>query len=336
MRVGARLLIVFMIGVAYLAAVALADAAEPKFFRIGTGGIAGTYYPVGGMIARAISHPLNSNQCRDVKDCGVPGIVGVPEVSNGSVANVDSISRGTIESGFVQSDVAYWAYTGTGVFKGHAAKKNLRAIANLYNETIHIVARRDAGISSIRDLQGKRVSLDEQGSGTLVDARLVLSAFGLTNDEMRFQYIKPDLAVTELLNGRLDAYFIVAGYPTASVLRLAKSVGAYLVPIDGPEVDKLLAAQPFFSRDVIPAGAYPHVKATNTVSVGAQWLVSASVDDETVYKITKALWGARARRILDSGHPKGKEIRLRNALKGISIPLHPGARRFYREIGLIK
>jgi uncharacterized protein len=336
MRVGAHPLLMLMVGIAFSVAGGPAHAADPTFFRIGTGGVAGTYYPIGDMIARAISQPRDAAGCREGEGCGVAGLIGVPEVSNGSVANVESISRGTVESGFVQSDIAYWAYTGTGTFDGRSPTKGLRTIANLYPETIHVVARKDAGISNIRDLRGKRVSLDEAGSGTLVDASLVLSAHGLTDDRMRLQYLKPDLAVTKMLNGRLDAYFIVAGYPTKSVLRLAEGVGAALVPIDGSEADALLAQHPFFSRDVVPAGTYPSVGETKTLSVGAQWLVGAGVDDDLVYEITKALWSGRARRIFGDGHPKGKAIRLETALEGISVPLHSGAERFYKEIGLVK
>jgi TRAP transporter TAXI family solute receptor len=313
----------------------LAEAQEMRFFRIGTGGVSGTYYPIGGLIADIISNPPGARPCEKGGSCGVPGLVAIAQSSNGSVANVDAIASGALESGFVQSDVAHWAYTGTGIYEGQGEIENLRAITNLYPESIHVVARKDAGIGSVRDLEGKRVSLDEPGSGTLVDARIILEAFGLTEDDLSASYVKPSRAISMIDDGQLDAFFIVAGYPTASVLDLCASSGCELVPIGGPEVGALLERYPFFARDVIPAGTYSGVGETNTVSVGAQWVVGAEVDEELVYGITKALWHENARKLLEDGHAKGRAITLATALDGIAIPLHPGAERYYREAGLL-
>ena len=121
--------------------------------------------------------PNTSN--RAVGSCGVPNLIAVAQSANGSVANVQAIRSGQLESGFAQSDIPYWAHTGTGTFQGEAAMQNLRAIASLYPESVHLVTRKGAGIRSIADLRGKRVSLDEPGSGTLVDATLILQAFSL-------------------------------------------------------------------------------------------------------------------------------------------------------------
>jgi TRAP transporter TAXI family solute receptor len=262
--------------------------------------------------------------------------VAIAQSSNGSVANVNSIKSGELESGFVQSDVAYWAYTGTGIFEGQGKVENLRAIANLYPESIHVVARKDAGIETIADLAGKRVSLDEPGSGTLVDARIILEAYGLSEEDIEAEYIKPSPAVAQIRDNQLDAFIIVAGYPTGSVVELASSVGAELVPVDGAEIDSLLEQYQFFAPDVIPAGTYEGIGETRTISVGAQWVVGAEVDEELVYGITEALWHENARKLLDNGHAKGKAITLETALDGIGIPLHPGAERFYREAGLLQ
>ena len=124
-----------------------------------------------------------------------------------------------MESGFTQSDVAYWAYTGTGVYEGKPKVADLRLIANLYPETIHIVARKGAGIKSVADLKGKRVSLDEPGSGTLVDARIILAAFGITEKDIKAEYLKPNQAGDKMRDGGLDAFFFVGGYPTGADLR---------------------------------------------------------------------------------------------------------------------
>ena len=313
-----------------------APAQEMRFFRIGTGGVAGTYYPIAGLIADIISNPPGARPCEKGGSCGVPGLVAIAQSSNGAVANVDAIASGALESGFAQSDVAYWAYTGTGIYEGQGKVENLRAIANLYPESVHIVARAGSGIESVRDLKDKRVSLDEPGSGTLVDARIILDAFGLSENDLTPSYVKPTQASAMMDEGQLDAFMIVAGYPTASVSELCASAGCELVPIEGTEVDALLERYPFFARDTIPAHTYPGVDQTETLSVGAQWLVGAEVDEDLVYGITKALWHDNARKLLDDGHIKGRAITLDTALDGIAVPLHPGAERYYREIGLIQ
>jgi uncharacterized protein len=309
-------------------------AQEMKFFRIGTGGTGGTYYPIGGLIAHAISNPPGSRPCEEGGSCGVPGLVAIAQSANGSVANINAISSGTLESGFAQSDVAFWAYTGTGIYADRGPIDTLAAITSLYPESIHLVARQGAGIASVRDLAGKRVSLDEPGSGTLVDARLILEAFGLSEDDIDPDYLKPTPAADKIRDNQLDAFFIVAGYPTGSVAEMCASTGCELVPITGPEVDALIEEYGFFATDVIPAGTYEGVdQDVPTISVAALWVTSSTLDEELIYQVTAALWNENSRQLLDKGHAKGQRITLDTALDGIGIPLHPGAERYYREIG---
>ncbi|MGF7161154.1 hypothetical protein FHS85_002789 [Rhodoligotrophos appendicifer] len=319
-----------VIGAAVVAAVMGASfvaAQTPAFFRIGTGGTAGTYYPIGGLIANAISATSGT---------GVPGLVATAVASNGSVANINAIQAGSAESGFTQSDVATWAYNGTGLYEGKPKVEDLRLIATLYPETIHIVARKDAGIKSVADLKGKRVSIDEPGSGTIVDARLVLAAYGITEKDISPEYLKPGPAGDRLRDGALDAYFFVGGYPTGAISELATSSGITLVPITGPEVDKLIAENGFFSKDTVPADVYNGVGATPTIAVAAQWVTSAKQPEQLVYDITKVLWSDATRKSLDAGHAKGKMITLQNATTSLGIPLHPGAEKFYKEAGVLK
>ncbi len=306
-----------------------------RLFRIGTGGIAGTYYPIGGLIAAVISQPPGARTCEEGGSCGVPGLAAIVQSSNGSVANVEGIASGQLESGFVQSDIAFGAYTGTGAFADREPVPGLRALASLYVESLQLVARPESGIETVADLRGLRVSLDSRGSGTQIDALLVLEAFGLTVDDIDALYIKPEQAIRLMAAGELDAYFIVAGTPTPSVLEVTREQGGRLVPIDGPEVDALLEQYPFFSIDRIPAGIYTGVPATPTVAVLAQWLVHERLDEELAYAITQALWHPTHRAVLDAGHAKGREITLETALDGLGVPLHPGAERFYREIGAL-
>ncbi len=317
-------------------AAATASAQDIKFFTIGTGGTAYTYYPVGGVIANAISNPPGSRPCDAGGSCGVPGLIASAVSSRGSVDNINAIVSGLRDSGFAQSDVAYWAYTGTGTMEGKAPATDLRAIAALFPEHIHLVALKDSGINSVADLKGKRVSLDEPGSGTYVDANLILEANGLSSGDLRAEALKGGAASEALRNGKIDAFFVVAGYPTGSIVELASAVPIKLVPIDGAGAQALTSKYGFFAASDIPAGTYAGVDGVNTVAVGAQWLTSAKISDDLIYEITKALWNDKTRKLLDVGHAKGKSITLQSALDGIGIPLHPGAERFYREVGLIK
>jgi TRAP transporter TAXI family solute receptor len=334
MKVNRRSALLGSLGTALAGSQAFAQ--DITFFRIGTGGTAGTYFPIGGLIANAISNPPGSRTCADGGSCGVPGVVATAVASNGSVANVNAINSGSMQSGFTQSDVAYWAYNASGIYEGRPKVDTLRAIANLYPESFHLVARKGSGIKSIKDLKGKRMSLDEPGSGTLVDARLILAAYGMTEKDVKAEYLKPQQSADKLKDGALDAFFSVSGWPQGAIAELAATTGIDLVPIDGPEAENLIKQFSFFAADEIPDGAYKGVAGVKTVSVNAIWATSSKQADQLIYNITAALWNPSTRKLLDSGHAKGKAIKLETAIVGLGIPLHAGAEKFYKEKGLIK
>ena len=312
-----------------------ARAAEPvRFLRIATGSVSGTYYPIGGVVAEIISNPPGSRPCERGGDCGVPGLVAVVQSSDGSIANIQAIERGEVESGFAQSDTVFAAWTGTGPFADAPARR-IRALANLYPESVHLVVRAGAGIATVRDLAGRSVSLDRDGSGTQADALLILDAFGVDVATLRVERLSAAEAIDSLAAGAIDAFFVVAGWPAAGVAELADAGLIALIPLAGPEVEALLERNPFFAVDRIPAGVYRGVPPIETISVGAQWLVAADLEEALVYDIAVAFWRPEARAILDEGHPKGRSIRLETALDGVAIPIHPGAARFDREAGLL-
>ncbi|MDB5489580.1 MAG: transporter solute receptor, family protein [Reyranella sp.] len=335
MRINRRTALLGGLGAAALGAMP-ARAQDITFFRIGTGATAGTYFPIGGLIANAISNPPGSRSCADGGSCGVPGLVATSVASNGSVANANGIAAGSMQSGFVQSDVAYWAYNGTGIYEGRPKADSLRAIASLYPESFQLVARKGSGIKTVMDLKGKRLSLDEPGSGTLVDARLILAAYGLTEKDLKAEYLKTQQAADKLKDGALDAFFSVSGWPNGAISELAVTTGIDLVPISGPEAEGLVKKFSFFATDEIPDDAYKNVTGVKTVSVNAIWATSIKQSEALIYAITAALWNSNTRKLLDSGHAKGKVIKLEASQQGMGIPLHPGAEKFYKEKGLIK
>ncbi len=304
-------------------------ARTPDFFRIGTGGEAGTYFPIGSLLARVVSG--GEYDCQPDGGCTRFGPLVVAQVSNGSVSNVQGIADGLLEAGLVQADIAHWAYSGSQLFSGQESRGNLRAIANLYPESVHLVVGPGSGIDSVADLRGKRVSLDESGSGTLVDAIAILAAYGIDESEFDPVYLKPGFASERLSRGDIDAFFIVAGYPALSVVHALRN-GARLVPIQGSQANRLVEDLPFFATGTIPTGTYPGSTETRTLVVGAQLLVGADIDADLVYAFTRILWSTDAARMLQQGHPKGREIKLKTALEGLAVPLHPGAERYYAQV----
>ena len=316
---------------------AAVNAQAPSFFRIASGSAGGTYYPMAGLIANAISNPPGSRPCDEGGSCGVPGLVAVAQSANGSVANVNSIQSGAVESGFAQSDVTYWAYTGTGLFEGREPLTGLRFIANLYPEHIHVYTRGDSEIETLEELRGKTVNIGLPASGAKVGATLILEAAGMIeNEDYEAAYLNTQQATEQLQDGQIDAALTVTGYPSAGIAQLASVAGLKLIPIPDAVQEAVIEQAPFYYSDEIPASAYEGVDySTSTVAVGAQWLVGEQVDADLVYGITQAMWNDNTRKLLDNGHAKGASIQPSSALVGRGIPLHPGAERFYREAGMI-
>ncbi|MEZ5823927.1 MAG: TAXI family TRAP transporter solute-binding subunit [Geminicoccaceae bacterium] len=310
-----------------------ACAQDVRIFRIGTGGVAGTYFPIGGLLADAISNPPGARSCESGGSCGVDGLIAIAQSSDGSIANIEGIVSGVLDSGLAQSDIAYSAFRGA--LEGKPEASNLRLIASLYVESMHVLVTAESGIGKMADLRGKRISLDDAGSGTRVNARLVLDSYGIAESDIEASYVKPVQAGRLIRAGDLDGFFIVAGYPTPSIVELSGERAVKLLEIDGAEREALLEAHPFFSRDRIPGDTYEGVEEVQTIGVVAQWLTSAELDEELVYEITRSLWNGNTRRLLDNGHAKGREITLHTALSGAGVPLHPGAERYYREAGIL-
>jgi len=309
---------------------------EMKFFRIGTGGAGGTYFPIGGLLANAISSPPGSTPCDKGGACGVPGLVAIAQTTNASVANCTGVETGQMESGFAAADIIYQAYNGLGNFKDKKYSK-LRVIANLFPEHLHLVLPKGGKLNGIADLRGKRVSVFQAGSGTQVSVLEFLKQFNIEKKDMQTSELNPQQSADRMADGQLDAFFIIGGTPLAAIAQLASLKGMELYSMSDSDIATFLKAVPYFYEDPIPASSYEGQKATiKSVAVGAQWIVSADVPEKLVYDITTALWNANTRKLLDNGHSKAKEIRLESALKAVQAPLHPGAEAFYREKGMLK
>jgi hypothetical protein len=310
-------------------------AQNVEFFRIATGTTVGTYFPIGRLIASAITNPPGSRACEDGGSCGVPGLIAVAHSTQGALQNIQMIGRGRVESGFVQADLAHLAFLGDGPFQGTGPLDNLRTIAKLYSESVHVVVRRESGIIEFADLAGRRISIGSREGGTTERALAVLAAHAITGAQFIKEYDEPARAAERLRAGQLDAMIVIDGYPVPVVADLAGDGLVDLLAIEGKPAEKLLTDYSYFRVQTIPGGAYRGIGSRATVGVDAHWLTSAEVDPGLVYRIAKALWNPGNRKLLDGGHPKGRRIRLETALDDLAVPLHDGARRFYREQGLL-
>ena len=335
-----RLLLMLGAGAAALATGlgrhALATGSDIRFFRIGTGGPSGTYFPLGAEIANALSNPPGSRDCAKGGACGVPGVIAVAQASQGSVENVEAVVKGQFESALCQADVANWAYGGTNGFAKEGPHPELRALANLYAESLHIVVRADGPIHTVKDLKGKRISLGEPESGTLVDARLILAGAGLTEKEVKASYMKLTAATAGLADGSIDGFFQIAGWPVAAITELAQSTPVRILPIPAEMAEHLHKKWSYLAPDRIPAGTYAGIdEDIDTLGIGAEWITTDKIEADFAYRLVKALWNESNQKMIENGHPIGKRIKLAKAIEGLAIPLHPGAERFYREAGLL-
>jgi TRAP transporter TAXI family solute receptor len=259
----------------------------------------------------------------------------VAEATQGSVENLRMVASGQIESAIAQSDVVSWAFAGNGVFADQGPVEKLRAIASLFPESLHLVVRDDGPIKTLADLKGRRISLGQTGSGTLADARIVLAASGLTEQDLSVEHLRSGTAAADLSEGSLEGIFLIGGIPIPAVRALAATTPIRLIPIPDDVLSKMQEKYGPYDRSVIPADTYPGVGiATSTVGFHALWIVSADASDDLIFAITKALWNEATQRLLDRHDPIGKDVRLEHAFDGLSVPLHPGAIRFYRQAGL--
>lgn len=325
----------WLVGVlAGLAAATPIGAQEVTLMWIGTGGAAGTYFPLGGAIANALSAPPGSTSCERGGSCGVPGLVVSAQATAGSVDNIGLLRNRRVDAALVQADVIDAAFRGVDGFAKDGPFDDLRVIANLYPEHLHLIARADSGIEAITDLVGKRVSLDVYGSGSHLVAERTLAAFGLQEVEAHEQTLPAGLAAERLETGQLDAFMLMAGAPAAAARNLIESGVARLLPIIGRPAGDVAAQSGFLYLSSIPGDAYGLDKDVPTIAVGSQLVVRADMDETLAYDITRALFRPQVLSQLGRAHPMARFITLPSALKGVTIKLHPGARRYYREAGL--
>jgi TRAP transporter TAXI family solute receptor len=324
--------------VAFLASAAIAqgiEAPQRVAFQISTGSTTGSYFPVGQLLADLLSHPPGVGRCQTADVCGPAGLIVSTRASEGSIANVTAVNSGNVSSGIAQTDVVALAVAGKGAFAKAGASKQLRVIANLYGEDVHLLAAKNSNIKSVADLRGKRVSLSSEGSGTINTARAILAAFRLNERSIVPNYDPSEKATELLQSGKLDAVFYVGGTPVNLIQQLLDEGVAALVPISGDGRTRLLRAQPHLYVHAIPQGTYTGAGEVETVAVDALWITDASQPDNLVYGMVKALFNPANRAASNNERVGAHFIELASAARGATAPLHPGAARFYMEMGVL-
>lgn len=326
------------------------ESSQITFFQIGTGPSDGAYFAWGGRLAAVISRPPGVGRCEPGGPCGVDGVLAVVKSSSGSVANVRAVATHHIQSALVQSVVLAQATKGTGAFRGEKPNKNLRAIANIHRETVHLVASRGAVITSPADLKGKRLSIGVKGSGTEYVALALLKAYGLPLKSLEVSYSEPERAAEMMLRGQIDAFVYVASDPSTFISDLADRGTIDIVPINGPQAVKLVSEHPELTNVRIAEETYRFNPAVETVSVGTIWVVNERESAALIYGITQAMFYSGNRNLLPvqqyqtfvpiqrskAGEIAERERLIGQSLQNLTIPLHPGAEQFYRQENMMK
>ncbi|MDO5539441.1 MAG: TAXI family TRAP transporter solute-binding subunit [Eubacteriales bacterium] len=288
---------------------------------LATGGETGTYYAVGNVMATTLNPLLSYSDIKVV-------------VSGGSQDDIIRIEDGEAHLGTVQNDVMSYAMNGTDTFEELGACTNFRAVAGLYDETCQIIST-NPDIKTVSDLKGKTVSVGDAGSGVEFNARQILEAYDLTFDDITPVNSSFGDSASSLKDGKIDAAFITAGAPTVAVTDLATTNDVNVVAIDDEHAAKLVEEHPFYTQTTIPGGTYKGSdEDVSTVSVRATLIASADLSDDVVYELTKALF--ENQETMAAAHAKFEELSVESALNGIDVEFHPGAQKYYEEVGAWK
>jgi uncharacterized protein len=297
-------------------------------FQIATGPSGGTFFTIGQAIAGLVSHPPGVGRCETSTVCAPAGVILSARSAQGSFDNLRGVNTGLVESALVQADMADAAVRGIGPFRRFGPQRNVRVIAALFPEEVHLVAR--SGIADVGDLHRKRVWLGPPDTDAGITARRILSAFRVS-----VRPVDSGDPVAALAQGKLDAYFLTAAAPFGPVAQSVADKKAWLVPITGPAVERLLRQEPQLQHATIAANIYPGSSGAGTIATRTVWVVNARVSDTLVYGITRALFHPANQQGLAASHPAAYQIGENRATLELPAPLHAGARRYYRETGTL-
>jgi TRAP transporter TAXI family solute receptor len=317
-----RVLLTALLFLAFMIAAPVTQARQ-QFIIIGTGGVTGVYYPTGGAICQLVNERRRDHGIR----CSI-------ESTNGSVYNLRHVRKGDLDFGLVQSDVQATALEGAGEFAEEGPFADLRAVFSIYPEPVHVMVRRESGIEDLAGLAHKIVNVGLPGSGTRSIAELLLSTAGLETGDLAFAAeLGADEQAAALCDGRIDASIWVAGIRNSATQEATATCAVRILPLVGDAVERLLAGNPAYARAIIPGNTYAgNPDDIRSWGPKATLVTSASVDDDVVYQLVRAVFDNIDR--LRSLHPSFVVLREEAMIRdGLAAELHPGALRYYRERG---
>ena len=328
--VGLRILPVLVSALLALVTTGAGLAEETYFFKLGTGPAGETRFALGGLIANALSNPPGSRPCEKGGSCGVPGMVAVASSTQGSIADIKAVAGHRLDAALVDADTAFWAVHGQGPFKGKPVT-NLRGIALIYPQSLHLAVRHGIGIKTVRDLRGKRIALAD---GDQARGLAVLAAFGLSDKDVRTIPMRTDAAATALAKGQIDALLVADAWPISEVTELARTGTIDFLPLAGPETDGLVASAPYLRHGEIGSQAYQGLTAPlPTLTLAVVLVTSAEADPALIEGVTRALWHPSTRRLLADGNSHGHLVELdAEGLTALGLELHPGAAAYYSSV----
>lgn len=303
-----------------------AAAQDTQFVAIGTGGVTGVYYPTGGAICRLVNQKTDAH-----------GIRCVVESTGGSVYNINTIRRGELQFGVAQSDWQYHAYHGTSQFEDEGPMKELRAVFSVHPEPLTVVASASSGIEKFADLKGERVNVGNPGSGQRATMEVLMDALGWTMDDFALaSELKAVEQSSALCDGKIDAFVYTVGHPSGSIQEATTACDSVLVEVASEEVRAFVEDKPYYSMATIPGGMYRgNPEDTTTFGVRATFVTSADVPDEVVYNVVKAVF--ENFEDFKSLHPAFAHLKKEQMVtEGLSIPIHDGAMKYYKEAGLLE
>lgn len=296
---------------------------ESDFVSIGTGGVTGLYYLSGGAICNLINQGYESS-----------GLRCAAESTDGSVSNVHAVMAGELVLGMVQSDVQWKAVKGEDIFTGK--QDNLRALMSLYPETVVLVARMDSGINRVQDIRGKRINLGNPGSGQRATSEMLLKGMDMSPDDLALAGMYTSIEQGEALReGRIDAFFFTIGHPNDGLKDIFFSTEARIVPLEGAAIDSIVDSSPYYVRANTPGGLYRNVPdPVPTLALVATLVTSLEQPEALIYNVVRDIFNNLE--TFKKMHPAYGDLTPEGMLEGLSAPLHPGAKKYYQEIGLLK
>lgn len=289
------------------------------FITVATGPTSGLYYPIGGAFSSLFQNKL--------------GYKSSAQATGASAENITLIREGGAEMAIAMSDAVAQAYTGTGAYEGKAPASELRALTGLYPNYVQLITTTKTGITKFTDLKGKRVGVGAPNSGVELNARMMYEAHNMKYEDSKIDYLNYGEAIGQLKNNLVDAVFVTSGIPNATIMELGTSAQIVIIPIEGEGLANLIRKYPYFVQATIPADVYNTKTDVSTATVMNIMIVNANLPSDVAYDLTKGIFENIGD--IQASHATAKQhISLANSHLGVDIPMHEGAAKYYKEVGI--